>query len=337
MPRRGVFWFLLAALVLLMPVACGLGTVTIPYPDVTRTLWREIRGLGHLSDPVYRTILMDVRLPRVLLVALVGGALALCGAVMQATFKNPLADPGLLGVSAGGALGAVLAIYTGLSAQAVWALPLLAFVGAMLATFTVLGVANLGGQATTTSLLLTGVAIGSFCVALMSLVLLKAEEAQVRQILFWLAGGAEARTWEHLYTGMAPMVVGGGLLLSLHRPLDVLLLGDEHALSVGVAVRRLRFWLLVLTSLTAGAAVSVCGAVGFVGLVTPHILRLVTGPSARRLLPCCVVGGAVFLVAADLASRLLSRQTEIPVGILTSLVGVPFFLWLLVRSRQEAW
>lgn len=325
---------LLAALALLIPVAAGLGSTPIPVGDVVKTLFNEVTGNSASSDPSIRAILMDVRLPRVALMILVGGALALVGGVMQAAFKNPLADPGLLGVSAGGALGAVLAITFGFDDRSIAWLPVFAFIGSLIAVSVVFFLSGLGGPPDSATLLLTGVAIGSLATALMSYILLVSGVEELREILFWMVGGSQGMTWSHILVGFVPIALGSVLLLGLHRPLDALLLGEEQALSIGVNVARIRIVLIFLCAMVAGAAVSLTGAVGFVGLMVPHMLRFLTGPRAMRLLPACLVGGSVFLLACDLLARVLSRQVEIQTGIVTALLGVPFFLGLLAKSKR---
>jgi len=294
--------------------------------DVERT-WR----------PWEATVLLDVRLPRVLVAALVGGSLALCGAALQGLFKNPLADSSVLGVSAGASLGAVLALYLGLAAQTVWALPLLAFVGAALTAFAVYAIASRRGHTPVGTLLLSGVALGGFNAAMTSFVLsiALANYDIGRQIIGWLMGGLDGRTWDHVKLALPAMLLGTVVILTHARDLDALLLGETHAGAVGVNIVRVRRSIILCTSLLTGAAVAVSGAIGFVGLVVPHVLRLVIGPGHRWLLPTSIVTGAAFLVLTDMAARTLIRPEEIRLGVLTSAIGAPFFIFLLLKSRKE--
>ena len=252
------------------------------------------------------TVLLHVRLPRVLVGLCVGGGLALCGAALQALFRNPLADPGVLGVSSGAALGAVIALYLGLAAHSVWPLPILACGSAGLTAFVVYGIATRRGQTPIGTLLLAGVAVGSLNAALTSFVLsLSLANFDIgRQLILWLLGGLDGRTWEHVKLVAPITLLAAGLIIAYARDLDVLLLGDVHAASVGVDVVRVRRVLIIATSLVTGVAVAVSGVIGFVGLIIPHILRRLIGPHHQWLLPLAVVVGAAFLVFADcLAAR----------------------------------
>lgn len=315
------------------------GTVDLPMGSIARVLLSSV-GLADASDvsATERNILLAVRLPRVCLLAVVGGALAIVGATLQATFQNPMADPGILGVTGGGAFGAMLSIYLGWSTHFALALPACAFAGALTGSVLVYLLAHFGGRPSNTTILLTGVAVGTFAAAGMSLILVSTQEYQVKQILFWLVGGAEGRTWDHVKLSAPPVLVGAAGLIALHRVVDILTLGEEHALSVGVPVPRARLLLVSLCALVAGTAVSVAGSIAFVGLIVPHAVRYLVGPRAKELLPACFLGGAAFLVLCDLAARLLSRRLEfeINLGILTAFTGVPFLLVLIQRAQRTA-
>lgn len=277
-------------------------------------------------------LVWEIRMPRLLVVALTGAALSASGAALQALFRNPLADPSLLGISSGASLAAV-AWLTLMPEQGQW-LPLAAFLGALGEVATVWTLAHFGGRPNLTVTLLTGVALSSLCAALVGVALLLARANDLSRLIFWLSGGAEARTWGHLGQELVPALLGIGLLWALSRWLDALSLGEEHALSVGVPVNRARWLALGGAALSTGAAVSVCGPVGFVGLIVPHALRgWMRRSSARRLVPLSALGGGVFLVFCDTCARIF-LPTEIQMGAITSFLGVPFFLWLLLRSRK---
>lgn len=315
---------LLAATLLLL----ALGAASLAFGEVRlgpARWWAALHG----RDELAATILWQIRLPRLLVAALVGAALAASGLVMQAFFRNSLASPGLLGVSSGGAAGAVVAIAAGWAAASLWALPLAAVVGAFAATFAVTGLARRG--ASTERLLLAGVALNALLGAVTSYVLTSYTTLYERnaQILFWLLGGLEDRTWEHVAVA-APILLFGALLWPLGRPMDLLSLGATEAQSLGVDVARLRRRLLVLSTVLTALATAVAGVVGFVGLVVPHVLRLLFGPEHRRLVPASLVGGAAFVVACDLAGR--SAGGGLRLGIVTALVGAPYFLWLLRKE-----
>jgi iron complex transport system permease protein len=268
------------------------------------------------------------------LLGLVGAALACSGAALQATFENPLADPGVLGVTSGASLGAVLVIHTGLTSRIFLILPVAAFLGAAAAALLVYALAYVGGRPTVPGLLLTGVAVSSMTSAGVSLAILITAPFRLQELLIWMLGGVRNQTWIHV--GMAAPCIGGGcaLLLSLHRRLDALLLGEEQALSVGVPVVRTRLQVLALTALTAGAATAVSGSIAFVGLMVPHLVRRLVGARTAHLLPACVAGGAAFLTACDLVSRQLADQLSLHLGILTAFLGGPAFLLVLRRTRE---
>jgi iron complex transport system permease protein len=286
-------------------------------------LWAGLRR----EDPIAATILWQIRLPRVLVAMMVGAGLSASGLVMQAFFRNSLASPGLLGVSSGGAVGAVGAIALGWASTSLWALPAAAIAGAFLATGAVLLLASRG--ASRERLLLAGVALNALLASVTSYVLsdFTGPFGKNTQILFWLLGGLEDRTWEHVIIAL-PILAAAALLWPLGRPMDLLSLGTREAQSLGVDVRSLRRRLLILATVLTALSTAVAGTVGFVGLVVPHILRLLVGAEHRRLVPLSLVGGAAFVLACDIAGRAAGGMR---LGVVTSLVGAPFFLWLLRR------
>lgn len=316
-----------AALPLLLLVLVGLALVSLAVGDVRLGPGRLVAGLLG-RDEFAATILWQIRLPRLCVAMLVGTALAASGLVMQAYFRNSLASPDLLGVSSGGAAGAVIAIGAGWAAAAFMLVPVAAVAGALCATGAVIILARQG--AGTERLLLAGIALNALLGAVTSYVLSQATLTYERnaQILFWLLGGLEDRTWEHVAMA-TPILIGAALLWPLGRPMDLLSLGWREAQSLGVDVVHLRRRLLALATLMTALATAVAGTVGFVGLVVPHILRLLVGPEHRRLVPLALVGGATFVLACDLAGR---AAGGLRLGIVTALVGGPFFLWLLRRQ-----
>lgn len=275
-------------------------------------------------------------MPRVLLGAVVGAGLAVAGTVLQALVRNQLADPFLLGASSGASAGAVLVIVYGAGAGlAALTVPLAAFAGSMGALVAVYAMARRGGTMTTGRLILAGVAVQYILSALTSLVLvLAAHPDQIRTVLFWTLGGLGGARWDELALPSAALLVGTGLLLALARPLDLLLAGEEGAHTLGLDTARFRAAVFVLTSLVIGVLVAYSGAIGFVGLMVPHAARMVVGAGHRALLPVAALGGAVFLVLADLVARTAAAPEEIPVGVVTALIGGPFFLWMLRRSSR---
>lgn len=280
-------------------------------------------------------ILLDIRLPRTLLCLAVGAALGLTGAAMQGLLRNPLAEPSLLGVSSGAALGAVLALYTGLADAFYLALPLAGFAGTAVATGFVFALA--GRHTGTTTLILAGVAVSSLCGALISLVLnASSNPTAVTEIVFWMLGSLADRSLRDVQLALPFIIVGATLQLGCGRGLRALTLGEDTAHSLGVNLPGLRARLLLGSALAVGAAVSVSGAIGFIGLVAPHLMRRLAGGDPARLLPLSALAGALLLTLADLAVRWLhDTGPELKLGVLTALVGAPFFLVLILRSRRE--
>lgn len=315
---------ILPALVLLLG---ALMLASLALGDLHLGLARIWAAFRH-QDELAATILWQIRLPRLLVAMLVGAGLSSSGLVMQAYFRNSLASPGLLGVSSGGAAGAVIAIAFGWASWSLVVLPIAAIVGALVATGAVLILAQRG--ASTERLLLAGIALNALLGAITSYVLSNFTLSYERnaQILFWLLGGLEDRTWEHVLMCL-PTVVAAALLWPLGRPMDLLSLGAQEAQSLGVDVRRLRRSMLALATVLTALGTAVAGTVGFVGLIVPHLLRLLVGPEHRRLVPLSLIGGAAFVVACDLLGR---TAGGLRLGIVTSLVGAPFFLWLLRRQ-----
>jgi iron complex transport system permease protein len=328
----------LPTMVVVLALGTAFGSVHIPLADVIAALGRRVLGARGAAS-WHDTVVWDVRAPRALLGFVVGGGLALAGATLQGLFRNPLADPAILGVSSGASLGAVLAIYLGIAARALWALPAAAFAGAAVDAVLVFAVASRRGRGRifAETLLLVGVALGALNVSLATFVLsISLGTYDIgRQIVYWLLGGLEARTWDHLLLG-APAIAAGSLVVIGHaRDLDALLLGEVAAQSLGIDVGRVRVRLVIVSALVVGAGVAVAGPIGFVGLIVPHLMRLAVGPGHRVLLPLSFVGGGVFLVAADLLARAATGASETPVGVVTAALGAPFFLALLVRRRGE--
>jgi iron complex transport system permease protein len=334
--RRSVFVALAVLLPIAILIATAVGSVALPTRGVLASIasalgWRgaEPSGLG----PAGEAILWTVRLPRVLLAAIIGGGLAVVGATLQSVFRNPMADAGLLGVGSGAALGALVAVRTGLAERVFLALPLAAFAGAAAAVLAVYVLAHASGRPTLHGLLLTGLAVSALGAAGTSILLVATDEFRVKTVLFWMAGGLEGRSWAHVKVAAAFVLAGVALLVALARPLDVLSLGEEEAAALGLPVHATRLTILALTALVAGASTAVAGSVPFVGLVAPHALRPVVGPLGRHLMPAAFLAGAVLVVIADLAARTLSDRLDLPLGSLTAIVGAPYFL-LALRSSE---
>ena len=279
-------------------------------------------------------VMREIRLPRALLALLVGGSLGLAGAAMQGYLRNPLADPGLIGVSGASALGAVLAIQTGFAALMPLGLPLAALVGALLGVFAILALA--GPRGTSLTLILAGIAISSLTGALMSLVLnLSPNPFATSEIVFWMMGSLTDRSMTHVWIALPFITLGAIMLLSLGRGLDALTLGEDAAAAMGIGLPRMRLVLVVGTACVIGASTAVAGAIGFVGLVVPHMLRGFVGARPGLLLWASALGGAAMLLAADIAVRLIVPERDLKLGVLTALIGAPLFLHLIYRTRRE--
>jgi len=326
-----VFATLSVALAAAMAAGLAFGAVRVPLADIAAAIGRALHG-GNAG--LVDTLVVQVRLPRVILAALVGAALAGAGTLYQALFRNPLADPYILGVSSGAGLGAMIALVLTASVTAAryGAVPVAAFLGALLTMVVVVRLAGSRGRLDATSLLLAGVAISYTLAALTSFVMVMARQ-QMAAIVYWMMGGLSAASWGYVAM-IAPMfALGIAVPLLSTRELNLMLLGDERAGHLGLPVERFKVLMLATAALLTAAAVAVAGLIGFVGLMTPHMVRLVVGPDHRRLLPASLLAGATVLVLADLIARVVLRPVEIPVGIVTALLGGPFFVWLLVRER----
>jgi len=313
------------------------GQLAISPSDVVGSLlkWMGIANSWAPADPVIESTLQVVRFPRIVMALAVGAALAVAGALMQAVFGNPLAEPGVVGVSSGAALGASTAIVFGISASG-GGVALLAFLGSLGATLLVYAVARAGGRTEVVTLLLTGIAINAFAQAGLAFVLFLADTASREQIVFWQLGSLAGSLWSEVVVVLPVLVIGTVLALMMSRQLDLLALGERNARHLGVDVERLRIVAIVLVALLTGVAVAFAGIIAFVGLVVPHIIRMALGPAHRGLLLASAVGGGALLAVADLLTRTLVSGADLPIGMLTALVGGPFFFGLLYQQRRRS-
>lgn len=317
----------LSALVIaLLMASLSLGYAPLPLPVV-------LRGVLGMGDPLHVMVMQEIRLPRTALAALVGAALGLSGAAMQGYLRNPLAEPGLIGVSGSAALGAVIALQTGLSAAFALALPLMALLFALGAVALILLLAGPRGGSLT--LILAGIAVSALAGALTSLALnLSSNPYATFEIVFWMMGSVADRSLTHLALAAPLVALGGAVLLTLGRGLDALTLGEDGAQALGVSMTALRLKLLFGTAAAVGAATAVAGAVGFVGLVVPHLLRPLCGARPSRLLWASALGGAAMLLAADIAVRLILPERDLKLGVVMALIGAPLFLHLIYKTRR---
>lgn len=331
---------LLVALLTAAIFAICIGSVSIPIDRVFQSLtssdlWKVISG-GHATG-VDNIIVLEIRLPRILVAGLVGASLSIAGVAMQALFRNPMASPYILGLSSGGAFGAAVAIVLGFSlVSGQFAVPLMAFIFTFLTLFLVYGISRTKFGVPVTTLLLAGIAVGAFFSALVSLIKYFSGD-KLSDIVFWMMGGLWNSNWSLFWMALPFVFVGCIILLLLAREMNLLMLGESQATNLGVNVKQIRFIILIASALVTAAAVSVSGVIGFVGLIIPHTLRIIMGPDNKILLPASVVGGAVFMIVTDTIARTIISPQELPVGIITALVGAPFFLYLLRSRKREIW
>lgn len=350
MRHRVVFGALAVALVVLLTVSAGVGQLPVSPAEILGSLsrhWNDLvrdAGLAWLAVPAGPApmhpsgdaTLWVIRFPRTILAATVGAALGIAGAVMQGVFRNPLAEPAVIGVSTGAAVGACLVIVFE------WALfgPLTAVVAAfgtgLLTTLLVYAGARAGGRTEVVTIVLTGIAVNALGGALIALLVFLGDTQQREQIVFWQLGSLNGTRWQDVAIALPIVVLAATGCLLIGRRLDLLALGERQARHLGVDVERLRIGAIGLVALLTAAAVAMAGIIAFVGLVVPHTMRMLLGPGHRDLLPASALGGAVLLVAADIVARTAVPYAELPIGMITALVGAPFFFWLLRRTRRSA-
>jgi len=327
----GICFLLSCLLVGAIMVSLSLGAANVGTAEVVRVLMQGVRDPGLTAGPE-GLIILSVRLPRILLAGLVGAALAVAGCSFQALLRNPLADPYILGVSSGSALGAVSAILAGLS-TASFGMPLASFSGAIVTVMLVFHVGRVGWGLHTNTLLLAGVIISAFFSAIIMFLISVAQNDDLSKIVFWLMGDFSFSNYRFILI-ILPYVLGGiGVLYSYARGFNLMVMGEETAIQLGIDVERLKKVAYIFASLITAAAVSVCGLIGFVGLIIPHAVRILFGPDHRLLIPASALVGASFLICSDTIARTIAAPTELPVGAVTATFGAPFFIYLLKRRR----
>jgi iron complex transport system permease protein len=321
-------------LALLSVIAALLFIASLLVGPANLDLPTALAGLFSKSNPAATLVMCEIRLPRAILGFMIGATLGLSGAVMQGYLRNPLADPAILGVSGAASLGAVLAIYTGLSAMFPLALPLLAISGAVAAVLLLQMLA--GTNAGTLTLILAGIAITSLASALTSLALnLSPNPFAAMEMMFWMMGSLIDRSMQHVWLSAPFMIVGWAMLLVLGRALNALTLGPQVASSLGIRLDRTQMLAVLGTAASVGAATAVAGTIGFVGLIVPHLLRPFVGSEPSRLLPASALAGAAIVLAADIGVRIIAPGRDLKLGVLTAIVGAPFFLWLVIKHRRD--
>jgi iron complex transport system permease protein len=336
--RIGLLGGLTVALAAVLVVSAGTGQLDIPADQVLGSLMHRIGlDIGPMpTHPQGENTLWQVRFPRVVMAALAGAALATAGALMQGVFGNPLAEPGVVGVSSGAAVAAASVIVFEWTFAGTWTVAICAFIGGLVTTTLVYVMSRDGGRTEVVTLVLTGIALNAMTSAGLAFLMFLGDTQAREEIVFWTLGSLNGSRWE--YVGVVAPLAGVGIVAAmfLAPKLDLLALGDRAARHVGVDVERLRMGTIVVVAVLTAAAVSFCGIIAFVGLVVPHLIRLIAGPGHRMLVPASALGGAVLLVAADLWARTAVEYADLPIGMLTSLIGGPFFFWLLRRARRTA-
>lgn len=331
----GLLAIMLALFVVALFANIGMGAVEIPPAEAVSIFFsRAGIDIGIPFESRTDAILWNIRLPRIVLGILVGGGLGIAGAALQGVFRNPLAEPGIIGVSSGAAVGAVAAIVLGINILGTGGIAISAFVCGLVATAVVYLVARSYGQTEVTTLVLAGIAVNATAGAFTGLFVFIADDDQLRSITFWTLGNVGGATWPVIGSVLPFFVIGLLLMPFWARSLNLLSLGDREARHLGVSTERVRLGVIVLAALLTGAAVSVSGIIGFLGLVIPHIIRLIVGPNHSFLLPASILGGATALLLADLLARTVVVPAELPIGVVTAMIGGPFFLWLVHRTRS---
>lgn len=330
----------LIAIAILSIFSATLGAANISFGNALRIMLNRIPIIGQRFDITdiassHQTIVLNLRLPRILLALMVGGMLASAGTVYQSVFRNPMADPFVLGVSSGAALGAALAMIVGFNVGLLGlsSISVSAFIGALITTFVVYQVATTGRKTPVLTLVLTGIAISFLLSALLSL-LITFNRDQLEQIVFWMYGSLGTVSWHHVIIVLPVFLLTALFILLKGNVLNIMTLGEDSAQTLGVDVQRERLWLLSVASLSTAAAVAVTGIVGFVGLVVPHVIRLISGPDNRSLLPYTILAGGVFMMVCDAIARTAVPPMEIPIGIITSVVGAPYFIYLIIKNKK---
>lgn len=312
------------------------GAVRVPIPEVIKILLNKT-GLTNfeIMKKSFVSIVYYVRFPRVMTAVIVGGGLAVCGCTMQSLLKNPIADSGIIGISSGASLGAVVSIALGLSSKSIFAMPFFSICGSLVISAIVYRLSASKGRTDNLLLILSGIAISSFVGAVSSIILTNLMESQIKEYIFWSIGSLSGRRWEHFLFGVAPITMLALILFYHGKELNIMLLGDEEAKSLGINIRAMRKKILVIVAVLTAVSVCISGNIGFVGLVVPHMLRKIIGADNRKLLKGSFLAGAFFLTLSDLVSRIVLAPSEISVGIVTSLIGAPYFIYLIIKIRKE--
>lgn len=316
-------------------ISIGVGSVFIPPLRVLKALLSLIGISFGPANDMDLTIVGQIRLPRIIIAMIVGMSLSIAGALVQGLYRNPMADPGIIGTSSGASLGAIVCIAFSLNTINIFYLPLFAFAGALLISYLVYRLSTKNNKTPITNLILIGIAVSTFVSSINSLILSNINQYQVSEYIFWMLGSLDGRSWVHVKISFVPLCILILCSLLFAKRINILILGEEESFTIGVNPEKLKKALLFLVSLITGIAVSVSGPISFVGLIVPHMLRLIVGSDYRRLIPASILSGGIFLIVCDTIARALFSPVEVKVGIITSLVGVPYFLYLLKKCENE--
>lgn len=343
--RHYKFCFVVSLAILFSSIVlCStLGTAKISFFESLNIILQRLPLCGRIFHdkifpPTHTLIILNIRLPRIILAGTVGMGLSIVGAAFQAMFKNPMADPYVLGVSSGSALGAAIAISLGLDSLlgGLGLITLLAFIGSILTAFIVYNIAKVGNKVPTNTLLLSGISVSFLLSSMISLIMVFNRQS-VEKIIFWIMGSVSTANWNQVIILTPFVIIGLLILIAFSSDLDIMLTGDETAKSLGIEVENLKKLILIVSSIVVAACVSVSGIIGFVGLIIPHIIRLIFGPNHKILIPFSAVGGALFMILSDTLARTMASPAEIPVGAITSIIGAPFFIYLLIKNKKKVW
>ncbi|MBX2896995.1 MAG: iron ABC transporter permease [Cyclobacteriaceae bacterium] len=336
-----VLGVLAVVLVMVMLVALSIGQVTIPVKDIVMIMLYKAGLTAQEPDAVFETVLWSIRLPRIIMTVLIGAALAISGAAMQGLFRNPLVEPGLIGVSSGAALSVVALVVFGsaLIGNAAFGMsvlmPVVAFAGGFAATMLVMKIGQQVGKTNIAVLILGGVAINALAGALMGLVIFYADENQLRMFTFWTLGDLGGATWQKVLITAPVLVLSSVWMLSYQFPLNAIAIGEAEAFHMGVDVERVKKSIVFFSALAVGVSVSLAGIIGFIGLVVPHLVRVIFRADNRLVLPASLLGGPILLLLSDLVARTLVAPSELPIGVVTALIGAPFFIFLLIGANHK--
>jgi iron complex transport system permease protein len=339
--RKALFGILLVAYAALAVVATSMGTADITPYNVLTTILKSMPVVGkyiegNVSDTHFLIVFM-VRMPRIIMASLVGMGLAVVGASFQSLFKNPMADPHILGISSGAALGAALAIVIDIP-SAIASLSLVtifAFIGAITTTILVYSIAQVRGKVTTVNLLLAGVAVSFLMTSMISMIMVFNQE-EVNKIVFWMMGSFNASGWKNISIVAPVVLIGTIIIYFFHRDFNLMLIGEESAKTLGVETEKLKKMIIVIASMIIAVSVSFSGIIGFVGFLVPHMVRIIFGPNNKALIPFSAIMGAIFLLSADTVARTIASPAELPVGAVTALIGSPYFIYLLIKMKKRS-